>query len=128
MSSQPDNDSELQAQWIPRIFGRLSRLFTGIFIIYNTNWFISDQYCLLYWIISVLSLFLIKRSINVGLDFKARKPQRQNPNWVSNDDAFHESLPVFATFSLYLWAVILDFAFFGLGEFYLVFYAINAVI
>ena len=41
------------------------------------------------------------------------------------DSAFHDNLPIFACLSACLWAIIIDFCYFGFGTFFLLFYVLN---
>ena len=110
-----------QELWIPRIFGRICRFVIGSIMLYSVQWIISDHRCLFYWIIAPLCVFLTKYCTNIGF-------KRTLETTKTFEDEFNANLPIFASLSLCLWAVIFDFMLFGFGEFYLSLNAMNILI
>ena len=125
-------DYETVDIWTPRIIGKIGRLTMGIIIVWNTEWMVSDNECLLYWIITLLNIVLFKYCINIGIRFESLKVMREQVAFrhrnFSIDSGFHDNLPIFAILSACLWAMIIDFATQGFATFWLVFYLLNASI
>lgn len=125
-------DYESVATWTPRIIGKISRLIIGAIIVWNTEWMVSDNECLLYWIITLLNMFLFKYVINIGVRFDSLRVMREEMQFrhrgFSIGSEFHDNLPIFAIASACLWAIIIDQFMYGFGSFYLLFCLLNASI